>query len=71
MIWNVKALGVGNSSRQGAKPSLEGKDEKVLPMILIRDLRPLQPLRSFDSAQDMPCGDIPRFGCCFAAPGYA
>jgi hypothetical protein len=28
MIWKLKALGVGNSSRQGAKsPSLEGKDE--------------------------------------------
>jgi len=28
MIWKLKAPGVENSSRQGAKsPSLEGKDE--------------------------------------------
>ena len=57
MIWKLKALGFGNSSRQGAKsPSLEGKDEKVLPMILTRNLRPLRPLRPFVYAQDMLCG---------------
>jgi len=28
MIWKLKVVGVGNSSRQGAKsPSLEGQDE--------------------------------------------
>ena len=40
MIWKLKALGVGNSSRQGAKsPSLDGKDENFLRMICTRNLR--------------------------------
>jgi hypothetical protein len=62
MICTLNELGVGNSSRQGAKsPSLEGKDmnayEKLSPVI--SDLRGLCVF----------AGDIPRFGCGCGALG--
>jgi hypothetical protein len=61
MIWKLKALGVGNSSRQGAKaPSLRGKMKT-----LTNDFHPQSPT----FAAFAPLREIFRVFGCGAAPG--
>jgi hypothetical protein len=61
MTWNLKPLGFGNFSRQGAKtPSSDEKNNNSFKLFLFL----------FSDLCDLGvfAGDIPSLGCGFAAP---
>src|SRR5688572_9512622 len=77
MIWKLNGLGVGNSSRQGAKapsdsdePSSRTKERDLRQISLFvrnDNTRSLRPLRPSASLRTCFAGDTPRFGCGSAA----
>ena len=72
MIWKLKALGAGNSSRQGAK-SPSDTPRRVIPSAHTRDLRKISPLgrndNPFSFAAFAFLREIIRLGCGSAALG--